>query len=266
MAAALLTVLACNLPVSTTGLVAGLRSQSIPVHVEAVANVVGRAEPMAPVGYAAALLCAAAGRGATAAISRTSRWPLPSRSRRRARRHLAGRRPALAPPDGSAGGRGTSGGLAATLPITAYFGARVLRPALASGVSRWPGAPHLTQRAWGMIRSRSVVAAALVPGHLSADYSPGELVLSTGLTLAPESDPWCGSPRWARGGGVAGCRGSRWAWSGSSCVSPVANSCPDGGPAPPSARCTCRRFGSPSRRGAGMSLPWPRRVPWRSWP
>ena len=44
LAAALLTLLACRLADPTTGLVAGLLFAVHPVHVEAVANVVGRGE------------------------------------------------------------------------------------------------------------------------------------------------------------------------------------------------------------------------------
>src|SRR6185295_8916479 len=58
LAAALLTLLACRLADPLTGLVTGLLFAVHPVHVEAVANVVGRAELMAAAGYAVALLCA----------------------------------------------------------------------------------------------------------------------------------------------------------------------------------------------------------------
>src|SRR5207253_4753952 len=58
LATALLTLLACQLADPRTGLVAGLLFAVHPVHVEAVANVVGRAELMAAAGYAVALVCA----------------------------------------------------------------------------------------------------------------------------------------------------------------------------------------------------------------
>ena len=58
ISAALLALLACELAGPLTGVIAGLLFAVHPVHVEAVANVVGRAELMAAAGYAAALLCA----------------------------------------------------------------------------------------------------------------------------------------------------------------------------------------------------------------
>ncbi len=58
LAAGLLALLAAYLAGPAAGLVAGLLFAVHPVHVEAVSNVVGRAELMAACGYAVALLCA----------------------------------------------------------------------------------------------------------------------------------------------------------------------------------------------------------------
>ncbi|PYP19478.1 MAG: hypothetical protein DMD54_02595 [Gemmatimonadetes bacterium] len=58
IATALFALLACELAGPVVGLIAGLLFAVHPVHVEAVANVVGRAELMAAAGYAVALVCA----------------------------------------------------------------------------------------------------------------------------------------------------------------------------------------------------------------
>src|ERR1051326_6874715 len=58
VAASLFALLACDLAGPAIGLIVGLLFAVHPVHVEAVANVVGRAELMAAAGYALALVCA----------------------------------------------------------------------------------------------------------------------------------------------------------------------------------------------------------------
>src|SRR3989454_673426 len=58
IATALFALLACQLAGPVVGLITGLLFAVHPVHVEAVANVVGRAELMAAAGYAVALVCA----------------------------------------------------------------------------------------------------------------------------------------------------------------------------------------------------------------
>src|SRR2546430_8646892 len=55
IATALFTLLACDLAGPAVGLIAGLLFAVHPLHVEAVANVVGRAGGMGAAGYAAAL-------------------------------------------------------------------------------------------------------------------------------------------------------------------------------------------------------------------
>ena len=187
MAAALLTVLACQLADVRTGLVAGLLFAVHPVHVEAVANVVGRAEMMAAAGYAAAHLCAvraerkpaylagvAAG-AAFAIMSKEIAVTLPAAVllvlwARRADLRLAWR---------AVG--------AATVPIVAYFiiqGLVGIRTLYAGGLA--VGLEHVGffARAWAMVRlSLDWWRLFLFPAHLSADYSPGELTVSTGLTI-----------------------------------------------------------------------------------
>ena len=78
--------------------------------------------------------------------------------------------------------------LAATVPIVAYFILRGVftKGSFASGGLAL-GLEHLgvLQRAWAMIPiSLQWWRLLLFPAHLSADYSPGELVVSTGFTLA----------------------------------------------------------------------------------
>ena len=188
MAAALLTVLACQLADVRTGLVAGLLFAVHPVHVEAVANVVGRAEPMAAAGYAAALLCAlqvGRHRGYLFGVALAAAFAIASKEHAvtlpaaillvlLARRVRPGA--AVLP------------ALAATVPIAAYF---VLRGVYTTGRFASGGLAlglehlNLFQRVWAMIPiSLQWWRLLLFPAHLSADYSPGELVVSTGFTLA----------------------------------------------------------------------------------
>jgi hypothetical protein len=188
LSAALLALLACELAGTLVGLAAGLLFAVHPVHVEAVANVVGRAELMAAAGYAAALVCAL----------RAERRPI----------YLIG----------VASGAGfaiASKELAATLPAAIVLvclarGADrrfVWRPIAAAAVPiiafyvlhQWVGAGDLSaggiapglerfgvmDRSWVMLAlSLQWWRLLLFPAHLSADYSPGEVLLSTDLTPA----------------------------------------------------------------------------------
>jgi hypothetical protein len=187
IATALLTLLACELAGPVIGLVVGLLFAVHPVHVEAVANVVGRAELMAAAGYALALVCAirAAQRqgylvgvviGAALSIGSkeiavtlpaavilvyiAERWPW-----------QAAWRPAVA----------------ATVPILLYFIVHRfvgIRTFYGGGLA--VGLEHLNlfQRTWAMVAlSLQWWRLFLFPVHLSADYSPGELTVATGLTI-----------------------------------------------------------------------------------
>jgi tetratricopeptide (TPR) repeat protein len=188
IAAALLTLLACRLADPVVGLITGLLFAVHPVHVEAVANVVGRAELMAAAGYATALLCALrAARqpvyligvvlaAAFAIASKELAATLPAAV---LLVYLARRIPlraALKP------------ALAAVGPIAAYYvlhdwiGAGILSAGgTASGLERL----SIVERAWAMLpMSLEWWRLLLFPLHLSADYSPGDLVVSTGFTPA----------------------------------------------------------------------------------
>jgi len=186
IATALFTLLACDLAGPVVGLIAGLLFAVHPVHVEAVANVVGRAELMAAAGYAAALVCAIrAGRkptylagvaaGAAFAIaSKEIAVTLPAAAflvlARRADLRIAWR-----------------AAVAATVPIVAYFivqGFVGIRTFYAGGLA--VGLEHVgfLARSWAMVRlSLEWWRLFLFPAHLSADYSPGELTVATGFTV-----------------------------------------------------------------------------------
>jgi tetratricopeptide (TPR) repeat protein len=188
LAAALLTLLACRLSNPVTGLVTGLLFAVHPVHVEAVANVVGRAELMAAAGYAAALLCAleverrpvyviGVALGAAFAIGC---------------KELAATLPAAVLLVFIGRGAGWRAGLrpaaAALLPILGYY---VMHAWVGTG--NWsaggtaPGLERLgvVQRAWAMLAlSLEWWRLLLFPAALSADYSPGDHTVSTGLTAA----------------------------------------------------------------------------------
>jgi hypothetical protein len=187
IATALLTLLACNLAGPLTGLITGLLFAVHPVHVEAVANVVGRAELMAAAAYAAALLCAL----------RAEERP----------RYLIG--VALAAAFGMA-----SKELVATLPaavVLVYVAKRLdwrraWRPVAAAAVSIvayyvvhalvnahgvfYAGGIAVGMEGLGVVRRTSAMLPMslewlrllLFPAHLSADYSPGELTVASGFT------------------------------------------------------------------------------------
>jgi len=187
IATALLTLLACELAGPLTGLITGLLFAVHPVHVEAVANVVGRAELMAAAAYAVALLCAL----------RAEQRPI----------YLIG--VALAAAFGMA-----SKELVATLPATVllvyvargFRWRRAWRPAVAAAVPIvgyyivhalvnahgvfYAGGIAVGMEGLGVVQRTSAMLPIsvewwrllLFPAHLSADYSPGELTVSTGLT------------------------------------------------------------------------------------
>jgi len=187
IATALFTLLACDLAGPAVGLIAGLLFAVHPVHVEAVANVVGRAELMAAAGYAAALVCSIRAErrrgyligvvlGAALAIgAKEIAVTLPAAV---LLVYLAKRLPLQAAwrPAG-----------AATLPILLYFivhGMVGIRTFYGGGLA--VGLEHLNiaQRTWAMVPlSLQWWRLFLFPAHLSADYSPGELTVSTGLTV-----------------------------------------------------------------------------------
>ncbi len=189
IASALFALLACELAGPSVGLIVGLLFAVHPVHVEAVANVVGRAELMAAAGYAAALVCAIrAGQrrvyligvvlGAALAIgSKEIAVTLPAAV---LLVYVAKRSPLR-------GGAAWGPVAAATLPILGYFivhGFVGIRTFYGGGLA--VGLEHLNilQRTWAMVPlSLQWWRLFLFPAHLSADYSPGELTVSTGLTL-----------------------------------------------------------------------------------
>ncbi|PYP08488.1 MAG: hypothetical protein DMD59_12060 [Gemmatimonadetes bacterium] len=188
IATALFALLACELGGPLVGLIAGLLFAVHPVHVEAVANVVGRAEMMAAAGYAAALLCAlraehrrvyllgvAAG-AAFAIVSKEIAATLPATVFlvyiARGIDWRSAWRPAVA----------------ATVPIVAYF---VVYALVNTHAVFFAGGLAVGLEGVGMLRRTSAMVPIslqwwrllLVPAHLSADYSPGELTVVSGMTF-----------------------------------------------------------------------------------
>ncbi len=192
-AAAALALLATLIAGPTVGLVTGLLFAVHPVHVEATASVVGRAELVAAVGYAVALIAALRSEqrpawllgvalGAALAIgAKEHAATLPAavllvflaRDLGRAgwRRSLAAAAPAAA---------------CATLIVMLYF---VARRAVAGGAFTPGGlAPglrglDLVDRAWAMLAiSLEWWRLLLFPVRLSADYNPAQLSVTTALT------------------------------------------------------------------------------------
>jgi protein O-mannosyl-transferase len=186
LATGLLTALACRLADPRTGLVAGLLFAVHPVHVEAVANVVGRAELMAAAGYGAALLCAllaAQHRAWLLGVVLAASFAIASKEHAITLPAAVvlvylGSRVQLR--------RAALPALVAALPIALYF-------ALRAGVTRGgvftggvaPGLEHLSlvQRGWAMVPlSLEWWRLLLIPAHLAADYSPAQVSVSTGFT------------------------------------------------------------------------------------
>jgi len=195
-AAAVLALLAAALADAGTGLAVGLLFAVDPVHVEAVANVVGRAELMAAVGYGLALIGALRAEksrawlagvvlgGAFAIASKEHAATLPAA----VILLLAGRGAARAESWRTSLRRAWAPALCAVAPIVGYF---VLRRLVVQGGAFGSGglAPGLGGlgvwgRAWGMLPLSLVWLRLLVfPAHLSADYSPAYATVSTGFTL-----------------------------------------------------------------------------------
>jgi len=187
IATALFALLACEMAGPAVGLIVGVLFAVHPVHVEAVANVVGRAELMAAAGYAAALVCAIRAEqrrvyligvvlGAALAIgSKEIAVTLPAAV---LLVYLAKRSPLRA---------AWRPVVAATVPILVYFIVHRfvgIRTFYGGGLA--VGLEHLNilQRTWAMVPlSLQWWRLFLFPAHLSADYSPGELTVSTGLTV-----------------------------------------------------------------------------------
>ncbi len=187
LAAALFALLACELVGPRVGLVTGLLFAVHPVHVEAVANVVGRAELMAAAGYAAALVCAIrAGQRRVYLIGVVLAAALAIGSKEIAVTlpaavllvYVAKRSPLRA---------AWRPVVAATLPILVYFivhGFVGIRTFYGGGLAVGLEHLNLLQRTWAMVSlSLQWWRLFLFPAHLSADYSPGELTVSTGLTI-----------------------------------------------------------------------------------
>jgi hypothetical protein len=188
LATGLFALLAWELAGPSVGLIAGLLFAVHPVHVEAVANVVGRAELMAAAGYALALLCAIRAEhrpsyllgvalGAALAIaSKEIAVTLPAAVFLVYVVRRNNVRPAWRP------------AAAATVPIIGYFvlhGLVGIRTFYGGGLA--VGLEHLGvfERTWAMLPlSLQWWRLFLFPMRLSADYSPGELTVSTGFT------PW----------------------------------------------------------------------------
>ena len=204
IAAGLLAAVAALVAGPAAGFGTGLLFAVHPVHVEATAGIVGRAELMAAAGYAAALLCAiraervprylwgvAAG-AALAIASKEHAATLPAAVLLLA----AGRaRDDGAPPNGAkrwtgVWWRGVRGALpaagASALPILTYA---VVRPLVlhdtiaAGGLAPGLGGLGLVARAWAMLPiTLEWWRLLLFPVHLSADYSPADVVVTTALT------------------------------------------------------------------------------------
>jgi len=184
-AAGALTLLACSIAGTGAGLITGLLFASHPVHVEAFAGVVGRAELIAAFCYAVALLCAlrvpgnrwwllgVAAAAAFAIGAKEHAATLPAA----VLLLLAARRVSWT--------SALSAAAVAAMPVALYFALRssVIPGALAGGLA--PGLEGLTlpARAWAMLGiSLEWWRLLLFPAHLSADYSPAQVVVATGLT------------------------------------------------------------------------------------
>jgi len=189
ISAALLALLACELAGPLTGVIAGLLFAVHPVHVEAVANVVGRAELMAAAGYAGALLCAfraeqrpiyLIGVALAAAFGMASKELVATLPAAIVLVYVARRldwRRALRP------------AVAAAVPIVGYYLVYALVNAhavfFAGGIAVGMEGLTVFQRTSAMLPISLEWWRLLVfPAHLSADYSPGELTVATGLTAA----------------------------------------------------------------------------------
>lgn len=186
-AAALLALLAAELAGPLVGLVTGLLFAVHPVHVEATVTVVGRAELIAAAGYALALLCALR-------VPKTKWWlvgvVLATALAIGAKEHAATLPVAILLVYALRGERMRAAApavLAAALPILGYL---ILRSSVVGGAVTSGGvAPGLeglsaVQRGWVMLPiSLEWWRLLLFPAHLSADYSPAQVSVATGLSL-----------------------------------------------------------------------------------
>ena len=185
VATGLLTLLAASLAGTGAGLATGLVFAVHPVHVEAVANVVGRAELIAAAAYAAALLCALR-------AARHRRWlvgvALATTVAIGAKEHAATLPAAtllVLVASGTGWRRGLLPATVSLAPILAYFALRagVVHGALATGGVA-PGLEGLSTagRLWAMLAlSLQWWRLLAFPSHLSADYSPAHVTVSTSL-------------------------------------------------------------------------------------
>lgn len=192
-AAAALALLATLIAGPTVGLVTGLLFAVHPVHVEATASVVGRAELVAAVGYAVALISALRSEQRPAWLAGVA---LGAALAIGAKEHAA-TLPAtvllvfLARDSGRADWRralraALPGAACATVIVMLYFFAR---RAVAGGAFTPGGlAPglrglDLVDRAWAMLAiSLEWWRLLLFPLRLSADYNPAQVVVTTALT------------------------------------------------------------------------------------
>lgn len=187
IATALLTLLACELAGPLTGLITGLLFAVHPVHVEAVANVVGRAELMAAAAYAVALLCALRAEQRSIyliGVALAAAFGMASKE-------LVATLPATVLLVYVARGlrwrRAWRPAVAAAVPIVGYYIVHALVNAhgvfYAGGIAVGMEGLGVVQRTSAMLPiSVEWWRLLLLPAHLSADYSPGELTVSTGLT------------------------------------------------------------------------------------
>ncbi len=193
-AAAVLGFLAAAFFGPVIGLAAGLLFAVHPVHVEATTNVVGRAELMAAAGYGLALvfsLRASQDRRYLAAVALAAALAIGSKEHATtlpiAVLLVYAARAAAVRGDVRASFRAALPSMiCATIPIVLYF---LIRPAVTGGAFASGGlAPGLKghglpARAWAMLAvSLEWWRLLFVPVHLSADYSPAELVVTTALT------------------------------------------------------------------------------------
>jgi protein O-mannosyl-transferase len=194
-AAAVLVLVVAGVFGPRTALIAGALFAVHPVHVEATANVIGRAELMAALGYGLALLAAraaeqrpwwlvglvAAGAFAVGAKEHAATLPAAVLLCAGARSVVAGR------PWRDAVRRAWLPAAVAVLPVGLYFVGRlgVLGTMFGAGVEA-VGLEGLgsAERAWAMAPiTLEWWRLLLVPIQLAADYSPAHLQPTTALTL-----------------------------------------------------------------------------------
>jgi hypothetical protein len=196
LAAGLLALLAARLAGPTLGLAAGLLFAVHPVHVEVTASGVGRAELMAAAGYAACLLCAWRARG-------DKRWLIgvflcslfAIASKEHAATLLAAvllvatGRAAFTGEDWRPALRAALPAAAcAAVPIVLYF---VARPLVTGAVFNAGGVAPGLKGLGAFARADAMLALSsewwrllFVPIHLSADYSPAQVAVTTGFSGA----------------------------------------------------------------------------------